>query len=167
MRLFLVGCVSVATYALAACSPSVNAPEVTITDANRAIVLEVFAALESGDLATLEKYFAPEGDVLLGLDARKRGGPFATFRDAAPFPGSMSDVAIEIEHVVAENDKVVVQSLICGNQSAAMMGYEPTGKRICSRYINLYVLADGKIISNSVSVYRDQVRNQLEAGLDL
>ena len=115
----------------------------------------------------LEKHFDPDGEVTVGLDVRKRGGPFASFRDAAPFPGSLSEITVDVEHVLAEGDKVAIQTLICGRQTSAMMGYEPTGKRLCSRYMNLYVFRDGRIISNTVSIYRDQVRNQLEAGLDL
>ena len=139
------------------------AAEPSVSERNKAIVLEVFDALESGDLQTLEKYFATEGDVILGLETRKRGGPYTSFRDAAAFPGSLHDVSVEVEHILAENNHVAIQSLICGKHAETILGFEPTGKQLCSRYINLYVLEDEKIISNSVSVYRDQLIEQLEA----
>jgi ketosteroid isomerase-like protein len=130
---------------------------------NRKIVLEVFDAFERRDLATLERYFASDGDVILGMDARKRGGPYGTFKEAAAFPGSLTDVQVTVEHILAEGDKVAIQSLICGNHAAPLLGFPPTGKRLCSRYINLYTLRAGRITSNSVSVYRDQLVRQLEA----
>lgn len=133
------------------------------TTRNKEIILEVFDALGSGDLETLERYFAVDGDVILGLETRKRGGPYKTFRDAAAFPGSLDNVTVEVEHILAEGDKVAIQSRICGDHAETMLGFEPTGKEVCSRYINLYILKDGKIVSNSVSVYRDQLRAQLEA----
>lgn len=130
---------------------------------NTEIVLEVFEALGSDNLETLERYFAVDGDVVIGLNTRKRGGPYETFRDAAPFPGALDNVVIDIEHILAEGDKVAIQSRICGDHAAPLLGFEPTGKPLCARYINLYVLKDEKIINNSVSVYRDQLRDQLEA----
>ena len=138
-------------------------PEPSQSDRNKAIVLEVFDALQSGNLDVLEQYFATDGAVILGLETRERGGPYSTFRDAAAFPGSLTDVTVEVEHVLAEDDKVAIQSLICGNHAETILGFEPTGKQLCSRYINLYVLEDEKIISNSVSVYLDQLTEQLQA----
>ena len=130
---------------------------------NTEIVLEVFEALGSDNIETLERYFAVDGDVVIGLDTRKRGGPYETFRDAAAFPGSLDNVVIDVEHILAEGDKVAIQSRICGDHAEPLLGFEPTGKPLCARYINLYVLKDEKIINNSVSVYRDQLRDQLEA----
>ncbi|MEM8695522.1 MAG: ester cyclase [Pseudomonadota bacterium] len=151
-----------AAIGLATAAPAAD----TDTETNRAIILEVFEALESGDLATLERYFATDGDVILGLESRERGGPYSSFRDAAAFPGSLTDVSVTVEYILAEDDKVAIQSLICGDHAAPILGFEPTGKQLCSRYINLYVLEDGMIISNSVSVYRDQLIEQLEANRD-
>ena len=145
-----------------AASPAVVA-EPSVSERNKAIILEVFDALESGDLQILEKYFATDGDVILGLETRERGGPYSSFRDAAAFPGSLSEVTVEVEQVLAEGERVAIQSLICGKHAETILGFEPTGKQLCSRYINLYVLEDEKIISNSVSVYRDQLIEQLEA----
>lgn len=126
-------------------------------------MLEVFEALESADLNVLEQYFTTDGAVILGLETRERGGPYRTFREAAAFPGSLRNVTVEVEHILAEDDKIAIQSLICGEHAETILGFEPTGERLCSRYINLYVLEDETIISNSVSVYRDQLVEQLEA----
>ena len=104
-----------------------------------------------------------DGDVILGLETRKRGGPYATFVQAAPFPGRLDNVTVEVETILAEDDQVAIQSLICGDHAAELLDFEPTGQRLCSRYLNLYTLKDGRIVSNAVGVHRDQLREQLEA----
>ena len=127
------------------------------------LTLEGFEALGSDDLATLERHFDRDGDVILGLETRKRGGPYATFVEAAPFPGRLDNVTVEVETILAEDDQVAIQSLICGDHAAELLDFEPTGQRLCSRYLNLYTLKDGRIVSNAVGVHRDQLREQLEA----
>ncbi len=129
---------------------------------NTQVVLDVFKAFETRDLAVLKRSFADEGTIQIGLTDRPYGGPHETFEAAAPFPGALEGVTVEVEKILAEDDEVAIQSLICGAHAAPILGYEPTGKRLCSRYINLYVLKDGKIISNSVGLYRDQLTEQLE-----
>lgn len=130
---------------------------------NTEIVLEVFEALGSDDLATLERYFARDGDVVIGLETRKRGGPYSAFAEAAPYPGALDNVTVAVEKILAEDDAVAIQSRICGDHAAPLLGFAPTGKQVCARYLNLYVLKDGMIVSNTVGVLRDQLRAQLEA----
>lgn len=150
--------------AVAACTVEVSDDSQTDEEKrNTEIVLEVFEALGSDDLATLERYFARDGDVIVGLETRKRGGPYNLFADAAPYPGALDDVTVEVEKILAEGDEVAIQSHICGDHAAPLLGFAPTGKQICSRYVNLYVLKDGMIVSNTVGVLRDQLRAQLEA----
>lgn len=136
--------------------------EVPTQSENKQIILDVFAAFETKDLDTLEKYFAQEGDIIIGLNSRKRGGPYTNFRDAAPFPGSLENVSVTIENIFAEGSNVAIQSVICGEHAVELLGYAPTGKQLCGRYTNLYLLKDGLIVSNTVGVYRDQLIEQLE-----
>ena len=146
--------------ALAGCMSGTRTVEEQL---NFEIVQDVFVALGEDDLAILEKYFDPDGEVVIGLNTRKRGGPYTRFRDVAGYPGSLDDVTVEVENMIADGDSVAVRSLICGNHAEPIYGFKPTGKRVCARYLNLYVLKDGIIVSNSVGLYRDQLRKQLEA----
>ena len=148
---------------LVACSPSPSSGPTAEEQRNTEIILEVFEALGSDDLATLERYFEPETEFIIGLESRPRGGPYTTFPEAAPFPGALDNVTVEVETILAEDDEVAIQSLICGDHAAPLLGFEPTGKRVCGRYLNLYTLNDGRIVSNAVGVHRDQLREQLEA----
>ncbi|MEO1241477.1 MAG: ester cyclase [Pseudomonadota bacterium] len=145
-------------------SPALGANDQTPEEKrNTQIIVEVFDALESGALEPINRYFKPDGATVLGLEERVRGAPRATFQEAAPFPGALENVSVKIEHILAEGDKVAVQSLICGDHTKPLLGFEPTGKQVCSRYLNLYILEDGLIVNNSVGVHRDQLRAQLEA----
>lgn len=151
------------TAALAAVAFGTGAHADSVAQANKAAVLAVFEAFETGDLATLERSFATDGVIMVGFQTRERGGPYTAFRDAAPFPGSLTEVEVEVETIFAEGDHVAIQSVICGNHAAPILGFAPTGKRLCGRYTNLYRLEDGVIVHNTVGVYRDQLREQLEA----
>ena len=122
----------------------------------------VFAALESGDLETLNRAFDPAGRSIIGSIERPRGGPFETFAGAAPFPAALDDRSVVIESLIATGDHVAVQSRICGVHARALIGYEPTGQRLCARYLNLYTLRDGRIVVNSVG-FAPQLRKALEA----
>lgn len=160
-RIFLTVALAMA---VAACTVEVSDSDPTDEEKrNTEIILEVFEALGGDDLATLERYFARDGDVIIGLRTRKRGGPYSAFADAAPYPGALDNVTVEVEKILAQDDEVAIQSHICGDHAAPLLGFAPTGKQVCARYLNLYVLHDGMIVSNTVGVLRDQLRAQLEA----
>lgn len=134
-----------------------------VAAANKVIVEAVFNALGSEDLDTLNRTFDPDGVTIFGREERRRGGPFATFAEAAPFPAALENVVVTVESMIAEGDEVAVRSTICGDHKAPLLGFAPTGKQVCARYLNLYRLEDGVIVSNAVGVHRDQVRAELEA----
>ncbi len=134
----------------------------TVVD-NKALVREVFFALESGNVEALNRAFDPEGLSLVGTETRPRGGPFNTFAEAAPFPGALEDRKVTVEELIAEADKVAVRSEICGTHARVISGFEPTGKRICARYLNIYTIKNGRIIVNAVGMDRLQLRQVLEA----
>lgn len=135
----------------------------TVTADNKALVREVFSALESGDVEVLNRAFDPTGKSIVGTETRPRGGPFDTFAEAAPFPGALDDRMVNVEELIAEEDKVAVRSEICGTHTRAMLGFGPTGKRVCARYLNIYTIKDGRISVNAVGMDRLQLRQVLEA----
>jgi predicted ester cyclase len=52
----------------------------------------------------------------------------------------------DIEDLIGEGDKVVVRGLWSGTHKGAFGDYPPTGKRISAMTVNIYRLADGKIV---------------------
>lgn len=146
--------------ALAAFAPAQAAQ--SVAESNKAIVLEVFRALESGDLAALNRAFSPDGrSHINGETGPPRGTP-KSFAEAAPFPGALSDRSVVTAELLAEDDLVAIRSRICGRHTEApLMGVAPTGKRICSDYINIYRFEDGRIIDNYVGTDRRKLELQL------
>lgn len=146
---------------LLSCSPLVRAE--VATEVNKALVRDVFRALESGDLDTINRAFDPAGQSIIGTEIRPRGGPHKTFAEAAPFPAALDDRKITIEQLLAEGDMVAVRSQICGTHARPLSGFAPSGKTVCARYLNLYTFKDGRIVANAVGVDRSQMRQWLDA----
>lgn len=154
MRGFLpVLCLSLSTTAAA---------DTANTEANKKIVERVYASLQSGDVAALNEIFDPEGRTHFGLSTRKRGGPFATFIEAAPFPGALGDREVTTEFIMAEGDRVAIRSRLCGKHVSPILGVAATGRTICSAYLNVFVLKDGRITDNYVGTDRQELLQQLQ-----
>lgn len=122
---------------------------------NKALAKAVFAALESGNVDVLNTSFAPDGQSIIGSTIRSRGGPHATFAEAAPFPAALDERSVTIEKLFADEMYIGVQSKICGIHARQLAGFAPTGERICARYTNIYTVKDGRITQNAVGFDRD------------
>lgn len=60
--------------------------------------------------------------------------------------GAMPDVQWTVEEVIAEDDKVMIRFTMAGTHTGAFMGMPPTGKSVKVTAMNIYQLADGKIV---------------------
>jgi len=90
------------------------APEST-AEANKAVVTRAFAALNEGDLKTLNELFDPAGPWHLpnGKTA-PQGGPFTELAKACPMCAALEQRKIVIDVMVAEGDLVSVRSTWSG-----------------------------------------------------
>jgi len=61
---------------------------------------------------------------------------------------ALSDVQLEIDDLVAEGDSVVSRWKMGATHSGSLMGEEPTGKRLLSRGVTYYRLANGRIVED-------------------
>ena len=125
---------------------------------NKSLVRAVFAALESGNVKVLNRAFDPKGKSIIGSIERPRGGPFKTFAKAAPFPAALDKRSVDIESLIAEGNQVAVQSRICGIHARPLIGFKPTGKQLCARYLNLYTIKNGRIVVNAVGFDRELLK---------
>ena len=105
---------------------------------------ELFA---SGDLATLDRFFAPDvvsHDMPPGFPQGIEGVRlfFSTFREGMP------DVQVRIDEIVVEDDRAAVATMIEGTHTGTLMGIEPTGRRISVRGIDMVRVADGRIVEH-------------------
>ena len=61
---------------------------------------------------------------------------------------ALSDVRIESEDLVAEGDSVVARWKMEATHTGSLMGEEPTGKRVSSRGLTYYRVANGQIVED-------------------
>jgi len=61
---------------------------------------------------------------------------------------ALTDVRFEIENLVAEGDAVVARFTMEGTHSGSLMGETPSGKKISSRGLTYYGLANGRIVED-------------------
>ena len=114
----------------------------------RALVERLHAELfASRDLATLERFFAP--DVVshnmppgfpAGIEGVRRF--FETFRDAFP------DVTVRVDELVVEGDRAAVATTIEGTHTGELLGMAPTGRRVAVTGIDLVRVRDGRIVEH-------------------
>jgi steroid delta-isomerase-like uncharacterized protein len=121
---------------------------------------ELFA---SGDLATLDRFFAPDvvsHDMPPGFPQGIEGVRlfFSAFREGMP------DVEVRIDEIVAEGDRAAVATMIEGTHTGALMGVEPTGRRIAVRGIAMVRVADGRIVEHRGLTDTVGLLRQLSAG---
>jgi predicted ester cyclase len=119
----------------------------TRTDANKQIVAEFITALfTNGDLTAVDRYLDPGFVNHLppfpgapdGPEGMRKAGEI--FRRA--FPGWRSDV----QQLIAEDDLVAENFTARGTHRGAVMGETPTGREVVLRGVNIFRIADGKIV---------------------
>jgi steroid delta-isomerase-like uncharacterized protein len=117
-------------------------------DDARDLVRRLHAALlDSRDPDVVDSFFAPEfvshnnpPGFPPGVEGVKRF--FSMFRDAFP------DVAVEIDELVAQGDRVAVATTLTGTHEGELMGVAPTGRRVSVTGIDIVRAADGKIVEH-------------------
>jgi predicted ester cyclase len=73
-----------------------------------------------------------------------------------------SDIHVTVEHVFAEDEKVVAIWKLSGIQSGAIFGVAPTGRRIEGRTLSVLQFAEGRLVE--YQSYDDQLGILLQLG---
>ena len=112
---------------------------------NKDLVHRLFEAWTTGNMDLIDELLIPDyfdNDALpsqtQGLEGYKQIGAYLL----SVFP----DMKMTIDDLIAEGDKVVVRSTFSGTHKGEFMGITPTGKKITTTAINIYRIADGKLI---------------------
>jgi ketosteroid isomerase-like protein len=119
-------------------------------EANKFVVRRAFAALESGDLNTLNDVFDPKGPIHTPKGKTiLQGGPFTELKGSCSFCSSLgADRKITIDLMVSEGDMIAVRSTWSGKYSGTVRGTSVEGKQVSVVYVNLYRVVGGKIVEN-------------------
>jgi len=116
---------------------------------NKSLVRRAFQAMEQGDLKTLNEVFdakatihTPQGKTM------QRGGPFADLKSTCPMCAALSNRKITIDSLLSDGDLVAVRSTWSGKYSGTFRGTAVADKDISVVYVNIYRIADAKIVDN-------------------
>ena len=115
------------------------------TEQNKALVIRFHELFNANNAAGCDDICSPElsfpqaiPGLAPGLEGVKQSLTF--YRSAFP------DASITIEDLIGEEDKVVSRSTLYGTHKGEFMGISPTGKRIAVGGIDIFRIADGKIV---------------------
>lgn len=118
-------------------------------EANKAVVRRALAAMEQGDLATLNALFDPNGPWHIPSGATiRQGGPFTDLHASCPMCAALGDRRIAIDVMLAEGDLVAVRSVWSGHYTGTVRGVAIAGKPVTLVYMNIYRVAGGRIVEN-------------------
>jgi len=132
------------------------------TETNKAIVRRVFNELvNNGNLGAAAEFIGPNyvnhniPVPATGLEAFKMA--VMMFRTAFP------DIAVVLEDVVAEGDKVVTRGYFTGTHQGDFNGIPATGRSIKAAYIDVWRIENGKAAENWVQLDMMGILQQLGA----
>ena len=101
-----------------------------------------------GNLDAIEEFIAPdyirhESQTESGKDVY---GPDGARQTIALVRGAFPDIHFTLEDVLVDGDKVVVRWTCRATHLGPFFGIEPTGNRVTFTGINIYRVANGKIV---------------------
>lgn len=114
--------------------------------ANREIMAQFLRFINTGD-AALGRPIIDEHVVFHAPTSPQPMHGFESYMAVlAMMRGAMPDIQWKIEEDISEGNRIFVRYTMEGTQTHPLMGMPATGKRICVTAMNVYEIADGKII---------------------
>jgi ketosteroid isomerase-like protein len=139
-----------------------SAGQESTAEANKAVVKRAFAALNKGDLKTLNELFDPDGPWHLPNGKTiPQGGPFTELAKSCPMCAALEKRKIVIDVMVAESDLVSVRSTWSGLYTGTSRGVSFHQKPVTLVYFNIYRVSAGRIRENWAEYDRMSMAEQL------
>ncbi|HZR39675.1 MAG TPA: ester cyclase [Ktedonobacteraceae bacterium] len=113
---------------------------------NKSIVRRLYDAQNQNYLAAIDALISPTFMVYLPGFPQPLYGPEGVKRSMSMYRAAFPDLFITIKEQIAEGDKVVVMWTSQGTNLGPMMGMPPTGQRMMFAGIDVWRLADGKVV---------------------
>ncbi len=113
----------------------------------RAIVQQVYAAINAGDLDAARRLLAPD---LVEHEAigESRRGPDAFLWFIQTFRAAFPDLQVTPEDVIVEGGRVAVRSTLTGTHRGELMGLPGSGRHVRIGGIDVMRIADGKVLEH-------------------
>jgi len=104
------------------------------------VVHGIYRAINTGDLALLEKFVAPgyteHSEGFQGVEPFRQ--QVAAFRTAFP------DLRVTVDDLLTDGDRFASRTTVTGTHTGDLMGMPPTGKRISVEAVDIGRIADGQ-----------------------
>jgi predicted ester cyclase len=115
------------------------------TDDNKALVQRFFEeVINQRNLAALSQFVDPGGV----NHTAPPGMPQEAKQFLGLYLGAFPDVQATVEDLMADGDKVVARVSFRGTHQGAFRGIAPTGKPIAAMGINIFRIANGKLVEH-------------------
>lgn len=139
--------------------------------ANKALVRAFLKALETGDIAAMNTIRGAEGFTHSPNGESRPATTSAILGERCPMCAALPDRKIGIDMIMAEGDLVTVRSTWTGTYTGGYRGMEiAASKPVTVRYVNIYRIANGRIVENWASYDRlalaEQLGFELESDMD-
>lgn len=127
-----------------------------VAESNEAIVRRLYACINLNRPGELASIVSPA----YTDHSNGQRGPAGMAEAMANLHRAYEDLQIEIVDLVARGDLVAMRWFETGRHVGQFFHLAPTGKRFEARGINLYRIADGKIVESWVGVDPSTIRAQ-------
>jgi predicted ester cyclase len=147
----LIGCNKPSDSAETATSGTAENTEASGTDdtesRNKEVVEKLMQAYEKGDTATIGNYIEADIKDHTAMDPAKKGEQDlkGMKSELGAFHTAFPDGKLTVNHIVAEDDKVMVHTTFSGTNKASLMGMPVTNKSVKVDAVDVYQLKDGKV----------------------
>ncbi len=126
--------------------------ESTLSEENKAIARKVYETIATGDLDRAQGIVdsnAPDNERASVSEKHPQPKLIETFRQfAADAHAAFPDMRITVQDMIAEGDKVAARVTMRGTHQGEFQGIAPTGKRVQVRSMDMFRIADGKIVEH-------------------
>jgi steroid delta-isomerase-like uncharacterized protein len=104
------------------------------------VVHGIYEAINTGNLALLEKYVAP--DYIEHTDGFQGVEPFA--QQIAAFRAGFPDLHVTIDDLLTDGDRFASRTTVTGTHTGDLMGVPATGKRIGVEAVDIGRIENGQ-----------------------
>jgi steroid delta-isomerase-like uncharacterized protein len=116
--------------------------------ANKAVVMRVVDEMwNRGNLDAVEELVDP-GMVEHGAFGSGTGGRDDARATVERFRTAFPDLVLEAEHLIAEDDHVVLHWVGRGTHEGEFMGLPPSGASVTASGLDIYRIADGRVVEH-------------------
>ena len=130
---------------------------------NKNVVRRLYEVINANDASAFSEVIA----AVFADNSNGTKGPDGFAAAAANLHRAYAELHIDIVDMLADGDRIAVRWHETGRHVAQFFNLRPTGKQFESRGMNIYRLADGKIVESWLAIDPATIRAQQQAQAEL